>query len=403
MKTVWTDETDFYNSRPVEHLNFEEDAMIKKALLALFVVMLTVSLVSAAEKITIEAEGSGTTKMEALKAAWMEAVRNAVGMSMTGSTRLADDKITEEIATYSRGQVNSYQILSETQNNNLWQIRIRANIDRDILQETAKTTRSQTIDLTKSNDFAAALSAQEARKNGVQMFLSAWKATDWSSCVDYTCRIMNILNRLWIVHKCKINIKNYSNIADNFTKILSSIAIRERDVPIEYAVFSKQIIDIDKLFNSDKAEYNEQDLSLYLSNPKGDDYRSYVDIEAYGLSFSQKLHEIGVLTPSGNMKLYELNEQDFYKIRDGIGSFDITFSVETNDGGLGSILASRTIKMCDIVLVKDSCSFLQILPVFKHNRRSLYFNILQPLDLSDEQISNIQSITGKYTITPVTE
>lgn len=35
---------------------------------------------------TVEAEGSGSTKMEALQAAWMEAVRKGVGMYMSSKT-----------------------------------------------------------------------------------------------------------------------------------------------------------------------------------------------------------------------------------------------------------------------------------------------------------------------------
>lgn len=56
--------------------------------------------VFAAEQIEVEAEGSGTTKMAALQAAWQEAVRKGVGLFMTSKTQVIDDSLTEQIATY---------------------------------------------------------------------------------------------------------------------------------------------------------------------------------------------------------------------------------------------------------------------------------------------------------------
>lgn len=67
--------------------------------------------------------------MDALKSAWMEAVRKAVGMFMVGTTEMINDALTEQLATYSRSQVNSYEVLSKKQNNGIWNVKIRANID----------------------------------------------------------------------------------------------------------------------------------------------------------------------------------------------------------------------------------------------------------------------------------
>ncbi len=148
----------------------------------------------------MEAEGSGTTKTEALRAAWIEAVRNAAGMFMTGSTRIRDDDIEEAVSAFSRGHVESYEILSESSEGGVWTVRIRADIDNDEMKPLVKGSGSRTIDLTKSPEAAAAFSSLDARRNGAAMLISALNDLDWASCLDYSLSIKNIDNRLWIVH-----------------------------------------------------------------------------------------------------------------------------------------------------------------------------------------------------------
>lgn len=66
---------------------------------------------NSSEIIQVQAEGSGTSKLEATKNAWQEAVRQAVGVYMSSKTVVLDDDITESIAAYSRGQVDSYKVV----------------------------------------------------------------------------------------------------------------------------------------------------------------------------------------------------------------------------------------------------------------------------------------------------
>ena len=96
-------------------------------------------------RIVVEAEGIGPTKLEALQSAWMEAVRKGVGMFMTAKTEIVNDDITEKIVTHSRGQVNSYEVISETNGVDGWVVKIKANIDKDILEETAQAVQSKSV------------------------------------------------------------------------------------------------------------------------------------------------------------------------------------------------------------------------------------------------------------------
>lgn len=64
-------------------------------------------------QVEVTASGQGTTKIEALNAAWTEAVRLGVGMFVSSKTQVIDDALAEEIILHSRGRVHSYKILTE--------------------------------------------------------------------------------------------------------------------------------------------------------------------------------------------------------------------------------------------------------------------------------------------------
>ncbi|MDR2367250.1 MAG: hypothetical protein LBF58_03940, partial [Deltaproteobacteria bacterium] len=70
--------------------------------------------------VTVEAEGSGVTKIDALNSAWGEAVKKAIGMYMVSKTTVVNEDIEEKILTYSRGRVNSYKELSAIKNGDIW-------------------------------------------------------------------------------------------------------------------------------------------------------------------------------------------------------------------------------------------------------------------------------------------
>lgn len=136
------------------------------------------------EKVTVEAEGSGDSKMAAMKDAWTNAVRQAVGMYMTSKTETLNDDLTEEIAAYSRGQVNSFETLSENHENGVWTVKIRANVDRDIMRETVAASTSQKVKVDGANLAAQAQSAEDKKKNAAEVIKSSG-LMDFSKCLDY--------------------------------------------------------------------------------------------------------------------------------------------------------------------------------------------------------------------------
>ena len=59
------------------------------------------------------------------------------------------------------------------------------------------------------------------------IFISEYKSIDWSECIDYQFKIVSIGKKLWLAHKCKINLPNYTTIANRLANILEKIAIEK--------------------------------------------------------------------------------------------------------------------------------------------------------------------------------
>jgi len=127
--------------------------------------------------VNVEAEGQGETKILAMKAAWMEAVRLGIGMYLDAKTTAIDDAVTEEIVTHSRGRVNSYEELGSEQTANGWKVRIRANIEKDVLTETAKSVQSRTVKV-NPNDIAPVITGRMEGRSA-QELLAAYKLPPW--------------------------------------------------------------------------------------------------------------------------------------------------------------------------------------------------------------------------------
>lgn len=139
-------------------------------------------------RITVEAEGSGATKMEALKSAWQNAVREAVGMYMTSKTDVLNDDITEQIAAYSRGNVNSFQIISQIQQNGVWIVKISANVDKDIIHETMAQLSKSNIKIDGASLAAQVQSVANRNNDAIDVLLTSG-LLDFSKCLDYSATL----------------------------------------------------------------------------------------------------------------------------------------------------------------------------------------------------------------------
>ena len=110
--------------------------------------------------ITVVARGDGADRQAALKSAWTEAVRLAVGMLIVSNSKLENDKFTEDIIEHSRGVIEKFEILEDQEygQKHKYNILIRALVRKDILTDTTtESTQKQNvkIDLSEAMNGAA--------------------------------------------------------------------------------------------------------------------------------------------------------------------------------------------------------------------------------------------------------
>jgi hypothetical protein len=368
--------------------------MIKKIMLALAAVFMSVGLALAAGTVSVEAEGSGTTRMEALRAAWIEAVRSAVGMSMTGSTTLSDDKIDEMIATFSRGHVNAYKVLSESMDNGRWTIRIKADIHDDILQTPSASSGSRSIDLS-SSEAAAALSAYDAKKDGAELFVSTLKAVDWHSCMDYTLSIKTIDNKLWLVHRCKVNFDNYFKMANELAKILEKICLEKRTEELD-GKMAEEMHEADELFASNLVVCRPDVLSSYFQYPGTHSLSEVLGFNHMAEWYSSPSPgDVRIITSPREARVYYLERSDAQKIQDAIRrEIKVTFSVDAGGAEVESVTVPLDAFFCHVFHT------VGITPTLGMELKPpiMYFNTFQPLKLSREQLDRVTKLSGGFTI-----
>lgn len=187
-------------------------------------------------QVTVEAEGVGVKKMDALQDAWMNAVRQAVGIYVHGKSVLTDDKVTEQIVNLSRGKMNSYQILAESMEaDGSWKLRISAVVDNDIIQE-AIPAGQQSMSLTIDDNFVASSVTDENKKVSQKELSETLKPLlDMKDCLDYYVQLVRGENKddyncIYAIHTLKYNLDKYLVRITEISKLLDEIAISKKKV-----------------------------------------------------------------------------------------------------------------------------------------------------------------------------
>lgn len=180
-------------------------------------------------RITVMAEGSGTTKLEALQQAWMEAVRKGVGLFLTSKTEAIDDDLTEKIVTHSRGQVNSYKVLSEVQENGLWTVGIEASIDKDILRETAAQGKSRRMAFDGTAVAAREDTQEKKRQSQEEILVDALNELNLASILRYRTELKKTAlpdgkTAFYVENILSVDPQQFTILADQLERTLAPIA-----------------------------------------------------------------------------------------------------------------------------------------------------------------------------------
>jgi hypothetical protein len=95
-------------------------------------------LASDGDYVTVVARGQGTDRAKALEQAWIEAVRLAVGATISSKSELNDDEFAENTIAHSRGVIEGFDILDEKNDGKRAAVTIQAKVHKEILTDAAK-------------------------------------------------------------------------------------------------------------------------------------------------------------------------------------------------------------------------------------------------------------------------
>ena len=97
--------------------------------------------------IVVETDGQGATRLEAINAALLTAIRTAAGQFIDSKTELNNDELNEQIIAYSRGSVAGYDILSEDgskADEGVYSVKVRVRVEREMIRDSVKTATNKT-------------------------------------------------------------------------------------------------------------------------------------------------------------------------------------------------------------------------------------------------------------------
>lgn len=219
-----------------------------------------------AEDITVEAEGIGVNKMEAMNNAWTEAVRKAVGENVKASDSVIDEELTEKIVTYSRGRLNAYKIIDQQKDNDIWKIKISANIEKEILNQTANSNNKNITNQVEIDEIKEKTGNDNIDKKDDSLDIPWDKLPE---CITYKAELLtDKAGKHYCCHFITIN--------DNYKKIF-------------YPVFENYLSKYSK--KSNKATIsdnnNEKSNELYKEFIK-DNYKKVLDIPNLNFNWANK-------------------------------------------------------------------------------------------------------------------
>ncbi|MDR1082127.1 MAG: hypothetical protein LBQ79_14515 [Deltaproteobacteria bacterium] len=222
--------------------------------------------------VTVQSEGIGTTKLEAMNAAWIEAVRSAIGMYLSISTEVLNDEIYENLVAYSRGRVNSYRELSATQSDGVWHVTIEAEIEKDVLVETVAAASSATASV--ENRTLASISTEAARQKSaaelIQAFGASFKPLDFVVTAVGQPALMDDGSVNLDLH-FDFNVEKYNQVyLNDLVKLLEQLSDYKGEISYSVNTIERNILADSIRFNNGKFVTNVKNFHLgsayYLQN-----------------------------------------------------------------------------------------------------------------------------------------
>lgn len=373
---------------------------------------------AATQMVEVEAEGSGATKMDALQSAWMEAVRLGVGMFLTSKSEALDDNLTEKVVIHSRGQVNSFKVLSEAKNGNIWTVKIAAKIDKDILEETADAVRSKAVAFDGKNEAAKRATQAEKRKSAFLALLESAELFNFTKCLDYQPQIVKKTDaqkgteRYFMLHRIRIDIKKFMVLSRQLENVIAPLAVESKDIQVNTEEMQKLLASIRReKVNIDPMVLTDNNLrpgySLTLQKQRGYQFgflKNTAEASWYKLEIKIPEDLVAELKQKYNESL-DIRLLSTIFTNSLPVNYNMNFKVDLGTGDFDSVLAAREALMLRFpqVYTNDGITgyIYPAMNVRKYGGAGYDtgdFIFIQELKLSDEQLLNVDKITGSYTL-----
>lgn len=378
--------------------------------------------------IEVQAEGIGESKINALKNAWSEAVRQAVGVYLISDEKVIDDELVENIATYSKGQVESYQLLKSDKQSDGWHVVILAKIEKDVLKEEIQNSdpQKQTFSFDGSNEVAKKSTVEEKKKNAEDV-ISSINRLDIRDAIVYRSEIreekINGKNVYYVRHYIGLDVKKYLGKIEQLSKILEKVAISKKSFYFDNETLKKNkaVMNFDTMFNSMKNEkfcnYQYNLCSYTNKNDFSDAFlRGLSNESEYSRSEKDSQNCVVLVNSQSKLTIYCFEGNIREKINGLLPkTLDFVFKVENSDSDILAVSNSFSVIPARLYadegeLVKsfnggrhinlfNPCFLIYRTDEHHSDDNSFFYIFDQILELSDEELLNTKQLSVAYEIT----
>lgn len=340
---------------------------------------------------------------------------------MSSKTVVLDDEITESIAAYSRGQVESYKVVKSEQNADGWHIVILANIEKDVLQEETQkvSLMKQTLEFDGTSNVANKITKEDKKKSASEV-ISSIDRLDFKDSLIYKAELregkIEDKKIYYVRHYLGLDVKSYINKLAKLTKTLDKVAKTKKKY-----YFTTETIKSNKIAS---------DFELMLRAPKGiifestgiwgglnigqydfknppfagvanrNDFLNLVDDDKKCMAIVDSLSTISVYC-------FDLQITNMFNCITP-NNLTLVFKIEDSDGVPLAVSDAITFKFIDQssgpnrFVERFRKYMLALFPFIKitdaYGDKSYVFYIDQKLDLSDEEMLNIKQLSPSFEI-----
>lgn len=366
--------------------------------------------------IEVQAEGIGESKLNALKNAWSEAVRQAVGVYLISDEKVIDDELVENIATYSKGQVESYQLLKSDKQSDGWHVVILAKIEKDVLKEEIQNSdpQKQTFSFDASNEVAKKSTLEEKGKNAVDV-ISSIKQLDIRDALIYRSELrkekVDNKNVNYVRHYIGLDVKKYLGKIDQLSKILEKVAVSKKSFYFNNDALkaNKVAMNFNTMFDSVKnMKFSDRFNDGFFNNPNA--FSGLSNRADFDNTTNDRKHCVVMVNSPSKLTVYCFDGDIEKSVKCLLPkTLDLVFKVENTDGDIVAISNNFNLYSA----IKDASSikvgggmgssinlFTPYLELYDGSyTRSFLAKFDQIVELSDEELLNTKQLSASYEIT----